>query len=140
MLRRIEAAEEERDERAGEKLAAAPHFMLEPVDEKAALAVQPALFLDEGEEQEARENQQRLAVDRLALLLRTLLRECIGDVTHRGAETLEELARDAFAIQRPVEDARQRGLLADGEEVQAVDRVRRGVVEVDVQPAQPAVE
>jgi hypothetical protein len=133
--RRVEAAEEERQQDAGEELAPASSLVREAVDEEAPLAVEPAFLLHERQEQQPREDQQRLR-GRVVPLARKRRR----DVVHGIAKTVEELARDALTVEGAVVDARQRRLvLAVREEIQAIDRMRTRRLEVDVQPAQRAI-
>ena len=56
----VEAAEEERREHGRVEVAAVPQRRVEAIDDEAPLAGQPAFLLDEVEEEETREDEQRL--------------------------------------------------------------------------------
>src|SRR5437870_4861233 len=100
LARRVEDAEEERKKHAGEELALADG--VEAVGEEAALAVQPPLLLHEVEKEDAREDQQGLGFDRIAPLVRESAAKLCGGVAHRGAEAVEELARERLAVESAV--------------------------------------
>src|SRR5581483_1979643 len=127
-MRRVEAAEEQR--RKHLRIAVARG---EAVEEESPLLVEPALLLDEGEKQQARENQERLGVARFPRLLG---HEGAGDILDRIAKAFEEAAGDALAIEGEIEHAGY--VLARGEEVEAVEGMSRRAREIDVQPTQGA--
>ena len=106
--------------------------MSNSVDEESPLAVEPAFLLDEVEEEQPREEQQRLTVGGF-LRLPGQDAHRFRHVADRAAEAFEELARQRFAVEGAVEDARR--IAAAGEEVETIERVRGGMIEIDVEPA-----
>jgi hypothetical protein len=95
-------------------------------------------LLHEVEKEDAREDQQGLGIDRLAPLVRERAAELRGGVAHRGAETVEELAGECLAVEGAVEDAREVARTVEREDVEAVDRMRRRRVQIDVEAAELA--
>ena len=79
---------------------------VETIDEKSPLAVEPALLLNEIEEEQPREDQQRLHGSRVRSFARELRAQSMADVANRAAKSFEELSRQRLAIERAVEEAR----------------------------------
>lgn len=100
--RRVEAAEEQRQQDVGEELALLLDGPGAAIDEKPPLAVEPSFLLDEGKEEQSRQDQQRLAGDCFGWFRTT--REPERDVIHRRAEALEEPPGDTLTIERPIDD------------------------------------
>src|SRR6266849_9948597 len=87
---RVQAAEEQRYEDGGEELLACRHRGMETIGEEAPLAVQPAFLLDERQEQQSRQDQQRLGRDIVGRFRRALRSQGGRDAGDGGAKALEE--------------------------------------------------
>ena len=95
--RPIERAEAQRVEHVALKRAARREGLVEPVDQVAAVSVQPALRLDEVEEQHPREGREG---ERMALAAAARFRQPVGEPLEHAAERLEEAGRDTLARER----------------------------------------
>src|SRR5579884_621808 len=112
---------------------------VQTIDEKASLAVQPAFLLDEIEGEQSREDQQRFGGGCVGALARELRAQRRVDIAYGIAKAFEELPRQRFAIEGPIEQARVIGAGVRGEEVEAIDRVHRWMSQVDIEATQIAI-
>ena len=130
---RIETAEEKRRQHGAVEFVAALYRRFQPIDEKSPLAVQPAFLLDEVEKQKARKNQQRLSgggFDGFAWKLRP---ERAVDFANRGAKSFEKLTGERLAIEGAIEELCVIGFIIRGEEIEAIEGVRRRISQIDVE-------
>ncbi|SRR6266849_1539392 len=136
---RVQAAEEQRCQDRLVEIVSALQRRFEPIDEKPPLAVEPSLVLDEVEEEQSRQDQERLRRRGIARLFRRLSSKQRVELVDCGAESLEELPRQRFAIERPIEKTRVIGIARSRQQIETIDRVRRRIVQVDVEPPQLAM-
>ena len=80
---------------------------IEALRHESAIAVEPALLLDEIDEEEPRHHQQRLSRNRIRRLRRKLLRDLVGGQVDSAPEADEEPARQQLPIERPIDDPLQ---------------------------------
>src|SRR5207249_3842307 len=120
----VEASEEEWRQHRSVELVIALKCSLESIDQKAPLAVQPALLLDEIEKEEPRQNQQGLSLHGVAGFSRELRMQRGPDFPNGASKTLEELARERFAIESAIEETRMVRMLGGCQKIQAIERVQ----------------
>ena len=137
--RRVEATEEEGREHGAVEGMSTLNSGVETIDQKAALVVQPSLLLDEVEKEKSREDEQGLRRGCFRRFSRELPAKCLIDFADRAAEPFEELPRQGFAVERAIEEPRMIACSGRRQQIETIERVRRWILQVDVQPPQIAM-
>ena len=129
--RPIEGTEAQRIEHMAMEVAAGGRALVETMDEVTPVSVQPALRLDEVQEQHSGEGSERQGV---TLGAAAGGRKAIGEALERDPERLEEPWGDSFAGERLAhpQAQRERRLPRDGTEpLQGRERTARRLVQGD---------